>query len=339
MPDLKVAAVIVSYRTAALTIESLRSLQMERSTPGLDIRAVVIDNASGDHAQIRRAVDENGWGGWVTLVQSDINGGFAYGNNLGVRHACADGAPSYFYLLNPDTQVRPGAILPLVQFLESHAAAGIAGSSFENIDGSDWPVAFRFPGLTSELSEGTSLRLISALFPDAAVARTMGRDNEPVDWICGASMMIRPQVFDAIGGLDENYFLYFEETDFCRRAKLAGFSTWYIPQSRVMHIAGQSTNLTGFLAKIPRLPAYWFDSRRRYFATAFGIRRAILIDVVAFLAYSLGYLKKLVQRNSSAAVPHFVRDLIRHSVIWPGNRDIPPVRCDALRGKQPLRSG
>ena len=113
----------------------------------------------------------------------------------------------------------------------------------------------------------------------------MSQVPQSIDWVPGASMMIRRTVVDSIGGFDENYFLYFEETDFCFRAKKAGFSTWYVPQSRVMHIAGQSTKLTERNAAPKRLPAYWFESRRRYFAAAHGIRYAMATDAVALLAH------------------------------------------------------
>ncbi len=326
MQNLDIAVVIVTYRSAKLTIEGLRSVDGERLTSGLRIRAVVVDNASGDLDEIRRAVQANQWDSWVQLVSAPYNGGFAYGNNLGIQHAYAIATPAYVYLLNPDAQVRPGAIGTLVHFLEQHPEVGIAGSSFENLDGSDWPISFRFPGLISEMLEGLSFGVVTRLFRDKVVARIMTKTDQPVDWICGASMLVRPEVFSAIGGMDENYFLYYEETDFCRRAAVAGFPTWYVPASRVMHIAGQSTQITGDSAGRKRLPAYWFASRRRYFATTFGVAYAIAIDVVAVLAYSLGALKAALLGSSPKTPPHFIRDLAAHSVIWPRNRDLPAPR-------------
>jgi GT2 family glycosyltransferase len=228
--------------------------------------------------------------------------------------------------LNPDAQVRSGAIGSLVRFLDSHPDVGIAGSSFENLDGSDWPIAFRFPCLLSELESGLGIGLVTLLLHRWVVARPMTKTAQPVDWICGASMMIRPAVFAAIGGLDENYFLYFEETDFCRRAKLAGFSTWYVPESRVMHIAGQSTKVTERTDRAKRLPSYWFESRRRYFAVTFGIGHAIAIDIIALMAQALGWLKRTVLGQRHSIVPHFIRDLARHSVLWRMNRHLPPLK-------------
>jgi GT2 family glycosyltransferase len=336
MRDVTVAVVIVTYESAGLAIESLRSVQAERAASGLAIRAVVVDNASGDLPQISRAVEANGWSSWVSALLAPRNGGFAYGNNLGIRHALTGGPVDYVYLLNPDAQVRPGAIATLVRFLEEQPSIGIAGSSFENEDGSEWPIAFRFPSLVSELSQALSFGPLMRLLDRWAVARHMSQATaQPVDWICGASMLIRAAVLAATGGLDEGYFLYFEETDFCLRARRAGFPTWYVPQSRVMHVGGQSTGVTARNAAPRRLPAYWFASRRRYFTKAVGIGRAAAIDAVVLAAYPLGWLKRLALRRRREAVPGYYRDFIRASVLWARNRrleareDPPASSCGA----------
>jgi N-acetylglucosaminyl-diphospho-decaprenol L-rhamnosyltransferase len=336
MSELHVTAVIVTYKSALLTIGCLDSLHAECSASrDLSVRAIVVDNSSEDLPVIAQAVAAKNWSAWVTLVAAPTNGGFAYGNNLGVARACADARPDYVYLLNPDTQVRPGAIGSLVHCLETHPNVGIAGSSFENSDGSDWPWAFRFPSIFSELAAGLEAGFATRLLRRWVTAQRMSRSAQPVDWICGASMMIRPAVFSAIRGFDENYFLYFEETDFCKRAQQAGFPTWYVPESRVMHIGGQSTGVTDLSdrPKRPkRLPAYWFESRRRYFAVTFGVHSALAIDVVSVVACSLGLLKRFTLRRMHSAVPYYIRDLVRHSVLWPRNRVFPPVKCDLRFG-------
>jgi GT2 family glycosyltransferase len=324
MRELEIAVVVVTYRCAALTLKSLASVEAERTTSGIRIRAIVVDNASGDVKELAAAIQANNWSSWVTLVEAPRNGGFAYGNNLGLQRAYSSGAPTYVYLLNPDAEVRPGAIASLARFLEAHPHVGITGSSFETLDGSDWPFAFRFPGLMSELLHGMEIGALMRRFDHWLVARPMSRSAQPTDWVSGASMMIRPSVLARIGGMDENYFLYFEETDFCYRAKQAGFSTWYVPDSRVMHIMGQTTAVTD-IRPGPRLPGYWFESRRRYFAVTHGVGKAIAIDVVAVVANSVGLIKRIALRRPR--VPHFVRDLIKHSVLWPRNRCFPAIRC------------
>ena len=321
-----VVVIIVSYRSAALAVESLRSLAVERSSLGLSLRAIVVDNASGDAPAIDEAVRANDWSGWVTVHCAALNGGFASGNNLGLKLAYSEEPPSYFYLLNPDAQVRPGAIVSLKRFLDANPAVGIAGSSFENADGSDWPMAFHFPTLMSEMLAGVDLTPLNRLFKRWMVPQDMRGVIQPIDWICGASMLIRRAVLDAVGGMDENYFLYYEETDFCLRAMRAGFPTWYVPQSRVMHIMGQSTTVTDTSAGVKRLPPYWFESRRRYFAVNHGIAAAMGIDLVAIVANALGVIKRLALGRRHRVVPYFVRDLIRHSVLSPRNRLFPAPR-------------
>jgi N-acetylglucosaminyl-diphospho-decaprenol L-rhamnosyltransferase len=321
---LQVAVIIVTYKSAQFTIEALRALCAERSDPLLLIRAEVIDNASGDLPAIAQAVEQFNWSSWVTLVAAPVNGGFAYGNNLGVESAFKSGDPSYIYLLNPDTKVRPGAIGSLVQFLESHAEAGIAGSGVEDSNGHDWPIAFRFPSLMGELIQGVNLGFVTKMLQSWATVRYMPRANDSVDWVSGASMMIRAAVFKAIGGLDENYFLFFEETDFCRRARRAGYSTWYVPESRVMHIGGQSTALPPNSPE--RKPAYWFESRRRYFAVTFGIICAMVIDLVSMAAHAFGVMKRRIRRQGQSNVPYFIRDLMRHSILRKRNRNVQPFR-------------
>jgi GT2 family glycosyltransferase len=325
-----VAVIIVTYKCAPITIAGLRALEHERSNSLLRIRAVVVDNASGDLAEISRAVHDNQWSSWITLVEAPKNGGFAYGNNLGIERAYAAGHPSYVYLLNPDTEVRAGAVAALVQFLEEHPEAGIAGSSFETGAGDDWRIAFRFPTLLSELEQGLEFAVVTRLLSRWAVVRHMGACCEPVDWISGSSMMIRPEVFAAIGGLDENYFLFFEETDLCRRARRAGFATWYVPESRVMHIGGATTSVSSRTKT--RYPPYWFESRRRYFAVTYGLTHAMLIDLVAVGASLLGAAKRRIQGRAHAGRPRFVSDLLHHSVLWRRNREIPPVRSEIASG-------
>jgi GT2 family glycosyltransferase len=331
-----IAVLIVSYRCAPLTIACLRALEPERRALALPLRAIVVDNASGDLPALEQAVREHGWQSWVELLQAPRNGGFAYGNNLGIAHAYATGRPRYLHLLNPDAQIRPGAVAELLGFLEAHPEVGIAGSGFEDADGSDWPFAFRFPSLLSELNDGLQFGLATRLLSRWVVARRMHGLAQPVDWVSGASMMVRASVFDTIGGLDENFFLYFEETDFCRRARRAAFATWYVPQSRVMHLRGEITRLKDTGRSDPaapaRLPAYWFESRRRYYALAVGPARALIIDAVALFANALGALKRLLLGRRRRGVPYYIRDLARHSLFRPANWALPAPRYFLPRG-------
>jgi hypothetical protein len=327
-PDVAIA--IVTYKSADLTIDCLRSIEKERGASSLNVMAIVVDNASGDGPPIAEAIDDHGWSPWVKLVVAPRNGGFAYGNNLAIREAGRLGPPRYCHLLNPDTILRSGAIDELVAFLDAHPKVGIAGGSFENLDGSGWPIAFRFPTLLSEIEARMQFGLATRLLRPWVVARQMSSVPQQIDWVPGASMMVRWQVFEAVGGFDENYFLYFEETDFSYRARREGIATWYVPESRVMHIAGQSTKVTERNAKPKRLPAYWFESRRRFFAVTYGLPYAVATDMMGLLAYGVGSLKRLALGQKDSAIPFFASDLLKHSIIWPSNR-----RLASLEGTVP----
>jgi GT2 family glycosyltransferase len=331
MNEIEIAVVIVTYKSAALTIACLASIDSERLTQRLNIRVMVVDNASGDYPEIEAAVRRFGWSSWVTVILAAKNGGFAYGNNLGIRRAFESGSPGYIYLLNPDTQIRPRAIAALVEFLEKHPYVAIAGSSFETEDGSTWPFAFRFPGFMSEIEHGLELGLVTRCLSPWTVAKPMEPREQPTDWISGAAMMIRPAVFTAVGCLDENFFLYFEETEFCHRARSAGFATWYVPQSRVMHMIGKSTNVDEDTRRSRRMPGYWFDSRTRYFAVTHGKAKAAIIDLAAIACGLMGMLKRKLQRRPST--PHYLRDLLAHSVLLRRNRRIAPLISYVPPGK------
>lgn len=310
-----VGIVIVSYKSAALTVDCLASVAAERKTGGLGLRCVVVDNASGDEPVVAAAIAANGWQDWARVVVAPRNGGFAYGNNLGLKEVEREGRVDFVHLLNPDTVLRHGAIDALVEFLQRHPRAGIAGGTFENGDGSAWAIAFRFPTLLSEFEQGVKMGLVSRLLSRSRVAMEMGATEAPADWISGASMMIRRQVFDRIGGLDERFFLYFEETEFCHRAKAAGFEVWYVPASRVVHIAGQSTKVTERNVGPRRLPGYWFDSRRLFFTLTHGPAYAAAADAMAIVAGGLGLLKSALLGRLNDHVPHFLRDLLGHSAL------------------------
>jgi GT2 family glycosyltransferase len=332
MPDvarpISVAILVVSYRTGPLVAKLLASIELERQRdPSLSLRVIVVDNASGDAPELEELVAQKNWRQWATIITSPTNGGFSYGNNVAFRHVYASGdIPEFFYLLNPDAELRPGAIRELVQFLQDHPAVGLAGGGMETERGEPWPYAFRFPTFLGEIERELAIGLVTRLLKDHMVLRKMGTEPEPVDWVAGASLLVRRQIIDELGGMDEGYFLYYEETDFCRKAKQAGWSTWYVPASRIMHMAGQSTGLTLEPDCNPRLPDWWFRSRVRYFVKNHGVAYAAATDAACLLAHLVCVGKRALQGRSAANVPHYLSDFVRNSVLLPRNRRAAPVR-------------
>ncbi|MES2890003.1 MAG: glycosyltransferase family 2 protein [Pseudomonadota bacterium] len=324
--------VIVNYRSGRLVADCLQSLEPEvRANPGTQV--VVVDNCSGDGSAdvIAQHIQTQQAAGWAELVRAELNGGFSYGNNVAIRPSFHSAAPAdYYWLVNPDTMVRPGALRALLDFMTARPRVGITGSSLEDENGEPWPWAFRFPSVWSEIDGGLRLGVVSKLLSRWTLARKMGAEPEQVDWLPGASMMIRREVFQSVGLMDESYFLYYEETDFCRQARLAGWDCWYVPQSRVMHIAGQSTGVTVKTDRPKRLPAYWFESRRRYFVKNHGRLYAVVADLFWMGAYALWRLRRLIQRKPDTDPPKHLIDFFQHSALWKSRIDVgvvpPPAR-------------
>jgi GT2 family glycosyltransferase len=312
--------VIVNYKSAHLTIECLRSLVSEvQALPGIRVFVVENDSGADQVALIQAEIAGNGWSDWAEVLPAERNGGFSYGNNFAIRPALATATPpNYFLLLNPDTVIYPGALSAMVSFMDANPQIGIGGSSLANADGSPWPIGFRFPSILSEFDSALNLGIVTKLLKRWVVAQELEQKEQAIDWLPGACMIIRRQVFETIGLMDEEYFLYYEETDFCRQAKLAGWQCWYIPQSRVMHIAGQSTGVT-VRDQIPqRIPAYWYDSRRRYFAKNHGVLYTYLTDATWVVGYILWEIRRFIQRKPNHHPPNYFGDFILNSIFFKG---------------------
>jgi N-acetylglucosaminyl-diphospho-decaprenol L-rhamnosyltransferase len=311
---MKLLVVIVNYRTAGLTIDCLRSLAPEvAAIPGT--RVVITDNLSGDDSvpKLQQALRDNNWT-WASVSPLPSNGGFAYGNNAGIRPALeSSDKPVYVLLLNPDTIVRPGGITELVKFMDGQPAVGIAGSRLEDPDGTPQVSAFRFHSLFSEFEHGARLGPVSKALAKWRVAPPVVDEASKTDWVCGASMIIRREVFEKIGLLDERYFMYYEEVDFCLKAKRAGYSCWYVPSSRVVHLVGSASQLSDARKHRKRRPAYWFQSRKLYFTKNHGRIYALLADAAYATAYATWRMRRFVQRKPDTDPPRFLSDLLRHT--------------------------
>ena len=317
---MKLQVVIVNHWIADPTMDALASLAPE--LPGVSpAGVVVVDNCSGDGsaARIAGAIAERGWGAWALLVEAERNGGFAYGNNRGIEAAAARWPrPAYVHLLNPDTVVRPGALGSLLAFLEANPSVGIAGSRLEDPDGTPQRSAFRFPGVLSELEHAVHFGPLSRLLAPWVVAPPVSDQAHQTDWVAGASMLIRREVLDAAGPLDEAYFMYFEEVDFCRQAQRAGWSCWYVPTSHVVHLVGQASGVTDPRQRRRRRPSYWFDSRRRYYLKNFGRARSGLADLAVTAGTLTWRARRVIQRRPDDGPEHFLRDFVGHSVFVKG---------------------
>lgn len=311
--------VILNYRTPELTLKATKAALREMG--GLSGEIIIVDNDSqdGSFELIAKALIENGWDkdSMVRILQSGHNGGFGAGNNVALRAGLSNGEqPDFVYILNSDAWPEPGAIRVLQGFLLANPKTGMVGSYVQGNDGAPHSTAFRFPSIAGEFEGAVRTGIFSRLLKDSIVALPMPKTDTKVDWVAGASLMMQRKMLDEIGLFDETFFLYFEETDLCRRAANAGWSTVYVPESAVTHIGSASTGMKTW----PRTPDYWFDSRLHYFAKNHGVFYTLLATLARISGLMIWGLRRLVSDKPQSDPDNFLLDLIVHSskAIIPG---------------------
>jgi GT2 family glycosyltransferase len=313
--DPRLLTVVLNYKTPDMTLKSVAAALREMD--GIPGELIIVDNHSQDGSEdtLRAGIAEAGWDkdGHVRFIQSGVNGGFGAGNNVGIRAGLSDGTkPDYVYILNSDAFPDPGSVRLLLEYLQANPEVGFAGSYIHGDDGVPHTTLFRYPTMWSELEGAIAFGPVSRLLKNHIVPLDIPESGaHEVDWLAGASMMMRQSVLDEIGLFDERFFLYFEETDLCRRAKLAGWPTHYVRESEVTHIGSVSTGMK----KWGRTPRFWFDSRLYYFVKNHGVAYAAAATALHLLGGSLKWLRGLVDAKVRGGPQRFLRDLAAHDII------------------------
>lgn len=263
-PDLSV--VIVSWNVRELLRACVQSV--DRGRGGLDIELIVVDSGSADGSPQMVA----GEFPWVRLIARPENVGFPKGNNLGI--AKANGR--YILLLNPDTEIVGDALPVMVEFLQSHPDVGGLGPMLLNPDESVQSSRRRFPTLATGLLESTWLAGLAPGVMRRYYAQDLADDETAdVDWVMGASLLVRREAAAQIGGMDEAYFMYSEELDWCRRIKDNGWRIVYLPAARVVHHVGKSSEQAVTARHI-----HFNRAKLRYFRKYHGRFAATLIRML-----------------------------------------------------------
>jgi hypothetical protein len=203
-------------------------------------------------------------------------------------------------LLNPDTVVRPDALARLVQFMDANPSAGYCGPKLLNEDGSLQPSARRFPTV---LSASYAILDLQRRYPRSRHTLDLHpvldyHKPQPADWMTGACLLVRRAAIDQVGPLDDGYFMYFEETDWCRRMARAGWQGWYVPDAEVVHLGGRSvvheTELRPFSGDHP---VHWVHSNRRYLRRHVGMLGMFLAAAIEVGLYGLIWMRHAWRRG------------------------------------------
>ena len=276
MVDLSV--IVVSWNVRDLLRRCLRSISNIQHRAS-SIEVIVVDNASTDGSvdMVRAEFPD------VRLIVNPGNPGFAAANNQGI--AVAQGR--YVLLLNPDTEVVGDALATMVAFADDHPDVGVVGPQLLNPDGSVQSSRRRFPTLATAFFESTWLqpyaprRLLERYYvfdqPDGAVL--------DVDWVKGAALMARREAIEQVGRMDERFFMYSEELDWCRRFREAGWRVVYLPAAQIVHYEGKSSEQV-----LPARHVHFQTSKVRYFRKYYGrvTAEALRLFLLGNYAWQLG---------------------------------------------------
>jgi GT2 family glycosyltransferase len=293
----KLAVVIINYKTVEMTKACVHSVLLD---PIPDLQVVVVDNDSGDgsgEALCNWVKDEAL--SQVNVVLSERNLGFSGGNNLGIRQVEADN----YLLLNSDTLVRPGALQTLINATVNFPDAGLITPRLEWEDGTPQESCFRFHRPPCEMIHSARTGAITKLLSSFEVPLRVSESVSFPEWSSFACILIRKSVLDQVGPMDEGFFLYFEDVDYCLRARQAGWKVMHTPAARVVHFRGGSSSVKRRVSERMRLPAYYYASRNRYYRKHYGLSGPIRAN----LYWCLGRVVSFLREKLGNTEPHICR--------------------------------
>jgi N-acetylglucosaminyl-diphospho-decaprenol L-rhamnosyltransferase len=299
MLPLTLTVVVVTWNSSGPLVNCLRALEAEREVVALEL--FVVDNASTDgSADVTREIAP-----WAQIIENRDNRGFAAANN----QALAQAQSRYVALLNPDAEVLGHALADLVRCLDRMPQAGAAGPMALTPSGEvDSRCARRFPTLWTEFCEVSGLTRRfprHRLFSGASMGHWHHRDPRDVDALSGACMVIRREALDQVGLLDEDFFMYSEDTELCFRLKQAGWQVVYWPEARVRHWGGYSTSQVRDAMGVEAL-----RSTNRLFRKCYGVGSVVAhrlmvaaVTVGKLIAFAVCWLAAL-NANQRARFAH-----------------------------------
>jgi GT2 family glycosyltransferase len=287
--------VIVSFNTRDVTRQCLEHVRKHAAAVRHEV--LVVDNASGDGSADMVAAEFPA----AHLIRSDKNRGFAGGNNPAMKIARG----RYILLLNSDAFLSEGALEKTLQYMDDHPDTGVLGCKLTDPDGTMQPSARMQPGPLNKILHisGLAARFSKSKF-FGRVDYTWWDHDEPkgVGWVVGAYFLIRRETMEAVGVLDERYFLYFEEIDYCLSARRAGWEVVFYPHVRVIHLGGQSSVKTGerVSAKGRQMIAIRITSEYRFYRKLYGWRHVLLAAGIELTWNAVVYLRNGLSTSSSA---------------------------------------
>lgn len=311
-----VSIVIVNFNSANYSIECIRSVKEQTS---VSYEIIVVDNASTDDSVdvIRRNCKG------ITLIENKKNSGFAKANNQGFDQAQG----RYLFMLNPDTIVLEKAIDQLVHFMDGHPDVGICAPKNVDKKGKNQPNCDYFPSILNDVIEYLNL---NRKFPNIALFNR-GRllnwgyhEFREVDKVMGCSLIIQSELYRSVGGLDNRFFLYFEETDLCYQVRKAKYKIMYHPLARIIHFGGESTKTEKKKKLVAKTNMkYFFDSKFCFYKKNYGYGLAILSRAIDIIYAYMVVMRNICRKKCLEKEMHLKKGKIYLSCLLPCKCSLP----------------
>ncbi len=299
------AIVVINFRTPQKTIECLASLLPQ--VQGAEYKVIVIDNSSGDDScqAISNWLHLHDKGEIVELHESDFNGGFSYGNNLGIKLVNAQ----HYLLLNSDTLVSDGAIKTLLAATEKYPEAGLLSPRILSSSGDTQASCFRLLNPIGEFCKAAQTGIIDRFLNNYVATMEISDLVTKPQWTSFACVLVRAEVFKDVGLLDDSYFMYFEDVEFCARATRAGWLIVNLPEAQIEHLMGGSSSVVDDIRNKRRLPRYYYESRSRYFYQIFGQFGLAMANILWTIGFLLSSVRRVFGRRDKALVKKQYTDI------------------------------
>jgi GT2 family glycosyltransferase len=318
----KVVVSIINYRTAELTIRCVESVVADLA--GLDGCVTVVDNASGDGSvdRIEAWINEAAPPVPVRLIRSAVNTGFSGGHNIGIGSCEAE----FYLVLNSDAELRRGFLRAMLAAAEADPTTGLFAPQLEGENAAIQDSCFRFPSPTSEFIRGAASGPVAKILRRRVVS--LGPLPEPlqIEWASFACILLRGTMLREIGPMDEGYFLYFEDVDYCMQARRGGWRIRHVPEARAIHFRGGSGPVKALARQRARLPAYYYASRTRFFYRAHGWVGLLAANFAWIAGRSIARLRMLAGKPVPQATKGEVRDIWTNFFTPLGPRHAPGER-------------
>ena len=304
-----IAISIINYRTGELTLNCVQSVlaDIDRLDPKKTAHVVVVDNASADGSAetIAAWINAQPEGTPVTLVRSSVNSGFSGGHNQGLAAVKAD----YYLVLNSDAVLREGFLNAILTSAAAHPDAGFIAPRIETEDGEVQVSQFRFHNPWSELVRAAGIGPITKALRHRIVAIDPPAHPEAVEWASFACILLRGDMVQALGPMDEGYFLYFEDVEYCLRGRRAGWKIALAPQAVAVHFRGGSGPVKSDAKAYKRLPAYYYSSRTRFLYQAHGYAGLLGANLAWVLGRAAAGLRRVLGGRPHPMVACEARDI------------------------------